>query len=1079
MPDFEQIIKGINAVLGLIFGKNVPPWISVLIGWALAFCLLLCGLWGILFVLSKIKDLWMQNFLPLFYSAEQKQNSIRRQYFAGHIEHEIWRLGLKEEWKDYRFAELEAEVEAEGSHTIFGLLPFLKRTHSGRRLEKSLSKALRRNQERLILVEGEPGSGKSIALRHVAQAMAANAKKSKSTKSIIPIYVNLKELERAENANIDWKLIEEFVLKCLKRINDRDVDQFLDDKFDEGIRNGLWFFLFDSFDELPEVLSSTEVDTVIKDYGNAIDAFLHRMNQCRGVIASRQFRGPNYFGWPCFHILPLSESRCLQLIRKAELTPERANEFIGHLGNARQEIRSMVSNPLFLNLLCEYVKGGKSFPENTHVVFENYINNRLTRDEERLQKRFNLDTTQMRATAEHIAFCMAADSGLGLNPTRENLQIALKRQNMELIGNLDIFLEALAFIKLARYEEVENSSQLRTFTFAHRRFQEYFATCIVLCEPFRVSTKQLLMDARWRETAVAMFQTQPKEELTQIVKEAQLLLEGFCNEIEGLIDNPVEYVLINDLSESKRVRGADEQIIRSSFYWPSGSLHLLSLLQDGFISHLTDLPENIKITASKLVISASSMGMLFDRKWALEVSGIIPEPVLAYLLKDAFSSQSEWLKEVAYRRAACLSNISPSIAKGIREGILELAAANRLRREQLATKAYLSRIEYSNQFFAVMNLLLWLPFIELFIYLLLFIIISLNLGNYDITTIVLKEIFLIIILYISHCTLKIFMRPSHIGDSIFKFFLIGTKRRKTHFYDIALMVYIRLLLPLSIGSSFLTQIFQWIPVKSTYYLLNLNLLISIYILLFSPLAIWAIIEGTFIKFRWWIFLPIWPLLFLIMHPVSTTKLLYKQMTNIKLKDMTLLIFVLIILLTITLFFVWFIINVWMKYISKYYPFIYLSINILFIIILVIVSLVILTLPIFYWMQDWFRFHKWHKNQNRTDCNEIYKYSNEYHYSSFYSKYLRTVRERHLLTPSKDAELYFVTLITEMEAKQSLNEKNKVLNRQNSSNLLSSKSKNTGHLAENFKLIKQIHPDVIDEMNMLLEDIRNGSQRIEI
>src|SRR5436305_1869680 len=37
--------------------------------------------------------------------------------------------------------------------------------------------------------------------------MAARAKKSRSTKSVIPIYVNLKELERPKGISIDPKLI--------------------------------------------------------------------------------------------------------------------------------------------------------------------------------------------------------------------------------------------------------------------------------------------------------------------------------------------------------------------------------------------------------------------------------------------------------------------------------------------------------------------------------------------------------------------------------------------------------------------------------------------------------------------------------------------------------------------------------------------------------------------------------------------------------------------------------------------------------------------------------------------------------
>jgi len=744
-----------------------------MIGWVLAFGLLLCGLWAILFVLSKIKDLWTQSFLPLFYDAAQRQNSIRRQHFAAHIEHEIWRLGLKEEWKDYRFAELEAEVDAEGRHTVFGILPFFKRTRSGRRREKTLSKALRKSQERLILVEGEPGSGKSIALRHVAQVMAASAKRSKSTKSIIPLYINLKELERPEGTAVDRKLIEDFILKSLKRFNDRDVDQFLDDKFQGGIKDGTWFFLFDSFDELPEVLSSTEVDAVIKSYGDAIDAFLHGMNQCRGIIASRLFRGPNYFGWPRFQILPLSESRRLQLIRKADLTSERANEFIGQLGNARLEIHSMASNPLFLNLLCEYVKSGRPFPENTHTVFENYINTRLTRDEERVQRRFTLNTTQLRETAEHIAFCMAADRGLGLNPTCESIQSALVHLDMELDGNIDTYLEALAFIKLARFEDAVNSTQVRTFTFAHRRFQEYFATCVVLRESNRVSPMQLLTDARWRETAVAMCQTQPIEGLVKVIEEANRLLEESCSTIPSLIDSPVEYVLTKDRGDINEVQGTkdqkeidNKQTTRNIFSWPSGSLHLLSLLQDGFISRLIDLPENIKLYASKLILTATITGVLFDRKWALEVSGIVPKTVLTYLLNDAFSSQSEWLKEVAYRQVARLSNITPVIAQGIRDAILDLAATKRLHREQLATTAHLARIERSSQYLATIKLLLWLPYIDLMLYIILSIVIFVLLLHYGLIAVIIT-LPLWILLYLSHLSLWSFMGPYRSFRSIY------------------------------------------------------------------------------------------------------------------------------------------------------------------------------------------------------------------------------------------------------------------------------------------------------------------------
>lgn len=156
--------------------------------------------------------------------------------------------------------------------------------------------------------------------------------RSRSTQSLIPIYINLKELERQKEISIGRNLISKFVLHCLNRINDRDIEDFLEEEFDRGLEEGTWLFLFDSFDELPEVLSSTEADSTIRAYGETIADFLHGMNRCRGVIASRQFRGPGQLGWPRFRILPLTKKRRFELIRRASLPPAVETTLLGHLG---------------------------------------------------------------------------------------------------------------------------------------------------------------------------------------------------------------------------------------------------------------------------------------------------------------------------------------------------------------------------------------------------------------------------------------------------------------------------------------------------------------------------------------------------------------------------------------------------------------------------------------------------------------------------------------------------------------------------------------------------------------------------
>lgn len=705
MPDFEKIINGFKAILSLIFGEQIPPIIFQLIGWILVFALVLLGLYYFLLYLSKIKDLFTEEFLPLFYDEKDLRRNARRRRFADHIESEIRRLNNLEVWSDYRFAELEAEVEAEGRRQAFGLLPFFSRSQSGLRRERSLSKALETSQERLVLLEGDPGSGKSVALRHVAQSIVQHAMKSRSNQAMIPIYVNLKELER-DNQAPDRSLIKSFILKSLNRANDRDIEEFLEEEFDRGLGNGTWLFLFDSFDELPEVLSSIEADTAIKSYAGAISDFLHGMNQCRGIIASRQFRGPGIFAWPRFRILPLSEKRRLELVQKADLKRELQDELIGRLSETAHEFRAMASNPMFLGLLCEHIRSGHPFPENAHSVFETYIQTRLNRDRERLWRRFELDPSEVRVTAENVAFSIAADVGLGLSPTRQDIKKAMAELGIQWKENLDTQLDALEYIKLARSEMVTGVGESKQFTFSHRRFQEYFATCVVLREPNRVSPSQLLIDARWRETAVVLCQTQPAEVLQPIIAEIRRVMTAVTGGTPGLISKLMFYQFLGyGRTEYEDLEIWVQRWIPEPFRWSPGTLHLLSILQEGFASQPSKLPEEIRLYLGRLILSAFLKGTLQDRKWALEVAGIVPPFVLVLMLRNAFHSNSQWLKEVAYQQVVRLGKIPPDIAGWIRRSIAKLMLDGRLGRERLATQAYLARIENSSGFVSALQLL--------------------------------------------------------------------------------------------------------------------------------------------------------------------------------------------------------------------------------------------------------------------------------------------------------------------------------------------------------------------------------------
>jgi hypothetical protein len=539
----EEIIEGLKTLFRLMFGGEPPEWVLRIGAWTLF--LIIVVIVG-LYLFEKILRIWREFLQPLVYDREKKHRLTRRRHFAEYVESEIKRLNTLEAWSDYRFAELEAEVEAEGRIYWLSLLPGFGQ---GRlRREPSLSKAVERSREPLVLLEGEPGSGKSVALRHVAQTMASRAHKSGNLRAVIPLYMNLKELKRDSDESIDRHLIERFILRVLNRVNDRDVEEFLEDEFDAGLREGTWLFLFDSFDEIPEVLSSSEADEAIRSYGEAIRDFLSGMNRCHGIIASREYRGPRRLGWPRFRILQLSSDRRAQLIKRSGL-PVRVQDTVNAgLASATSDFRVMAGNPMFLGLLCNHMRGLQyaAFPENTHVVFETYIHSRLSRDTDRLRRRFGKTPSEVRVAAECLAFVMMADPGLGLSPTRDQLRQASVRLGLDLGPDFDVLVDGLEFLKLARSEVVISSGESRPFTFAHRRFQEYFATSVVLREPDRVSSKELLTNALWRETAIVLLQIQSPEAIQPLLATALQLLNSLVSNM-----NLSPIVAIENTPESK------------------------------------------------------------------------------------------------------------------------------------------------------------------------------------------------------------------------------------------------------------------------------------------------------------------------------------------------------------------------------------------------------------------------------------------------------------------------------------------------------------------------------------------------
>lgn len=612
---------------------------------------------------------------------EERRRLLRRRLFASFVESRVRDLDNKEEWSDQRFAELEAEVETIGVREGRGLLgPF--RRGGGLRRERSLSRALVKSKEKLILLQGDPGSGKSVALRFVARRMAERAMGARTNNSLIPLYLNLKNLKPG-GGEVNAKLIENYVLEALQTDGNRDIHRFLREEFKRGKEDGTWFFLFDSFDEIPDVLSATEVTDVVQAYSDAIYSFLHDMNRCRGIIASRHFRAPPRWGMPTFRIVPLSERRKRELIRKADSGEPVESQLLSELPAANADVVSLSSNPLFLGLLVEYAQREKQLPTGWHDVFEAFVSHRLKTDDRKVAEIFGIGAEELRLRSEELAFTMTATEGLGLSPARGALEEAYVEAGFTKVDRLAVALDALEWIKLGRSEGGDRSSS-PTFSFAHRRFQEYFATCVVLREPDRVSPRRLLTDASWRETTVTLCHTYSDR------------TGGILTEADAL------------LSEAVARQSGDTE----HFTWPPGVLHLLSLLQNAFAGRTEALPDSVHRRVEEIFRDVDARGTILDRKWVLEVAGIARPNDLARRLGIAFRDGSDWLREVAYRQTARLASVSAELEAEIRVALVERTADLRLQRDWAAARAQLMRLDSSPRLMQVARLLRAMPLID-------------------------------------------------------------------------------------------------------------------------------------------------------------------------------------------------------------------------------------------------------------------------------------------------------------------------------------------------------------------------------
>ena len=521
---------------------------------------------------------------------------------------DLRQIDIQTRWSPSQFTRLEAEVEV--------ITP-----NGAERKITDLLNAIKKSKDRVFLVLGDPGAGKSVALRKLAQDLCQEVDKTGK----VPVYVNLKEWEAEEvwteeNPPTVHEL-NEFVLANLK---DRDIvtSKFFDKYYERLYETGRLYFIFDSFDEIPAVLDERENSELIKILSHVIFKFLKgaRSKESQGILASRIFRKPtrDFQARTTLEIRPFSEEKVRHTLRKST-----GEEVINDLFKNRPDLLPMARNPFSSMLVSEFVEHQKRLPNNKSELFENYIDQTLQSCISRVEDK-GLSIPEIKSICRLISIEMFETYGLEV-PVDE---LKRKYSNKKLEETIGI----LKFVRLGRV----GSGDDNRFSFAHRRFAEYFVVQHYLNEGKEFALDSIPTDSQYRDALVLYCEVAPFEKGVEIAK--------FCWE---------EINRIDDLTNIE-------------------AIHCLRFLKDAFVGRYDYLESFSDSMFNYLFKEIKKDNSLLIVKVTVESLGLFDEEKRDAGVSSALHLNNSWINEAAFKACRNLSVISPNLSLLLKNFLLDL-----------------------------------------------------------------------------------------------------------------------------------------------------------------------------------------------------------------------------------------------------------------------------------------------------------------------------------------------------------------------------------------------------------------------
>lgn len=564
-------------------------------------------------------------------SFNQRLLNFRTFLLSGYLD----KIDITSNWSSDRFTPIEARVE-------------VKKGKPSKQIVDLISAIKKNNSAKIFLVLGDPGSGKSVALRKLCRDLLAETEKTGK----IPIYVNLKEWVVSRKWTKEHpptaSELHQFILDSFRDKN-ISVTKFLDKYYYSLVETGRIFLILDSFDEIPMVLDENESSWIIDKLSEVIYNTIAQTDESRGVLASRMFRRPSrkFNADVVLRIRPFPVRSISENLKKSSLNVNEA--LLAELFSERPDLVTAIKTPFINELLINFIEdNGSGLPKNQAELFLSYFTNRF---QESNNLKINLAVSEEEATTfcKNVAMTMFNSKSYGLEIPVEILEreINLEKSKIRQIINL------LTFIKVGRLSE----GQENNFSFVHRRFNEFFVAQHLLENPQLVNFEHIPKDSRWRDALVLYCEIAPEAEAKRIANRCWLEIQKL-HKIELYDEHYLRSIhCLRFLVEAYRARKncliefKDQLslLVQEKLYF--GSLY--------YYKDLLDLKSSIPGTTFNTNI--------LEKKLISESIGLLDPSDINLVVPDVLRIGNDWISETAINSCRHLPKLSEDVIQSLKE----------------------------------------------------------------------------------------------------------------------------------------------------------------------------------------------------------------------------------------------------------------------------------------------------------------------------------------------------------------------------------------------------------------------------